>query len=97
MQTPKLNPCPFCGAEGILDEVNAVAWRSGRNCGRVTKYIAQCPALHCIGHHGKTYIDRETAIERWNRRPDKKEPTATYSINDIRKLIISAIEEARSG
>jgi hypothetical protein len=56
-----LLPCPFCGAEPNIEEVNptedSVRWTIG------------CPSLECYCYRSwRTHGSREEAIEAWQRR-----------------------------
>jgi Lar family restriction alleviation protein len=53
----ELKPCPFCGGQPMLDEVNIVAPR----------WFAACPACKAIIDQPR---DKAGVVAAWNRRAD---------------------------
>lgn len=92
-----LRRCPFCATIGILDEVESITWKRGKSV-PVIKYVAQCPIRSCVGHHGKLYMDEQTAIDKWNMRDGIKPAEVTDEdliTENLRLMITSAIESSR--
>lgn len=57
---PPLKPCPFCGSTAELRATHRVP--SGYN------YTPRCTVTSCAGRLTKLWMDKEEAIEAWNRR-----------------------------
>ena len=58
MTTPKLKPCPFCGAKAKVSK-----W-----CPPGPFYIAKCKEGHTIGF---LHLSKQAAANEWNERASK--------------------------
>ena len=67
-----LKPCPFCGkrAELIMTKHTPSGW----------DYTPRCTDTSCPGRCSKKYTVKETAIAKWNNRPNG------LSSNNLRTL-----------
>src|SRR5256885_15038996 len=64
--TSEVFPCPFCGCEGVIVEIDG-AWIAGCDAGQVRLEDDPTCRANAIGFYHKT---REGAIAAWNRRVD---------------------------
>ena len=91
-----LSRCPFCSSVAILDEFTVTRWnKNGPK--HIKKYIAQCIIPKCVGHHGKSYTDKQKAINLWNQRGGItiKFDADEALVNETRDFVTSAIIKAR--
>lgn len=65
--TDKLLPCPFCGAEATIEEVENAVGRTGSVC-----FSVGCNSKDedsCMGYQSLTTFSRRSeAIAAWNKR-----------------------------
>jgi Lar family restriction alleviation protein len=64
----ELKPCPFCGGEGLLEQVEAASSRNKPN------YYIVCRSCACEGGWHKT---KSGAARHWNRRVGETTEAAT--------------------
>lgn len=55
-----LKPCPFCGKDAQM--------KIRRHWDNRGQYTPQCTDTSCPGRITKFWLDKEQAVEAWNRR-----------------------------
>jgi len=58
----ELKPCPFCGSEAELIV--------GRHTPTGNEYTPRCTNKSCPGRVTKKWLDRQQAVDAWNRRAE---------------------------
>lgn len=72
--TDNLLPCPFCGAEAVIDvEYNGID----------VTYGIHCPNCHCANIETGTYKKQE-AIAAWNRRYEP--PNEPLTLDELKQM-----------
>ena len=66
MTTPKLKPCPFCGASG--DDVVCFGPTGWDLSWRVHCYRCSGEMVYRVGTTSQCVRDRANCVRRWNRR-----------------------------